>query len=126
MNGAKYLLDTNVIISALNRGLSLPAAQYFVSVISEIELLSFPSITAQEEAQIHKMLNSMILVELTSRIKKETIFLRRQKKLKRPDALICASAICEGATLVTNDLQLHATDSCKVRKLEDLLNTDSR
>ena len=87
-------------------------------------MLSFSSITLQEETQVQNMLNSMILVELTPRVKKETILLRRQKKLKLPDALICASAICEGATLVTNDLQLHTVGSCKVRKLEDLLGAD--
>jgi hypothetical protein len=37
-------MDTNSIIYALNSGLKLPENNYFVSVITEIELLSYHKI----------------------------------------------------------------------------------
>ena len=37
----RYLLDTNTIIYALNEGVVLPKGVYHISVITEIELLSF-------------------------------------------------------------------------------------
>lgn len=45
----KYLLDTNTIIYALNKGFKFPKNKYFVSVITEIELLSYSELTAKEE-----------------------------------------------------------------------------
>jgi predicted nucleic acid-binding protein len=37
---AKYLLDTNAVIDALNQGFKFPNNEYFISVITEIELFS--------------------------------------------------------------------------------------
>ena len=47
MNGAmnKYLLDTNSIIYALNSSFIFPKYEYLISVISEIELLSYSKLT---------------------------------------------------------------------------------
>ena len=44
-----YLLDTNSIIYALNGGLKLPKNNYFVSIITEIELLSYHKIHKEEK-----------------------------------------------------------------------------
>ena len=45
MNGTEWLLDTNAVITALHGDPSqlLPSGRYFVSVITELELLSYPS-----------------------------------------------------------------------------------
>ena len=50
MNGAmnKYLLDTNSIIYALNSSFIFPKYEYLISVISEIELLSYSKLTDEE------------------------------------------------------------------------------
>ncbi|WP_427046987.1 hypothetical protein [Halomonas casei] len=45
MSGS-YLLDTNVFINAITRQLHLPPADYAYSVITELELLSFPNLSA--------------------------------------------------------------------------------
>ena len=121
MNGDSYLLDTNVVIVALNQRLVLPDANYYVSVITEIELLSFPAISAKDEYQIKRFLSDIDVVELTPNIKEETIILRRQKILKLPDAIICATAINTQAILVTADMQLHSVNQCKTIKLPELL-----
>jgi predicted nucleic acid-binding protein len=121
MNGNSYLLDTNVAISALNQRLVLPNANYYVSVITEIELLSFPAISANDEYQIKQFLKDINVVELSCEIKKETIILRRQKILKLPDAIICATAITTHAILVTADTRLHNVNQCKAMQLPELL-----
>ncbi len=48
------LLDTNVVLYLLGGRLAnpLPSGEYFVSVISEIELLSYPSLSLEEEIEI--------------------------------------------------------------------------
>jgi len=45
----KYLLDTNAIINALNLKIKLPLSNYFISIITEMELLSFPKLTIKEK-----------------------------------------------------------------------------
>jgi len=52
--GLKKVLDTNAVLYLLGGKLAeaLPAARYFVSVITEIELLSYPLLDAEEESQI--------------------------------------------------------------------------
>lgn len=57
MNGVKQdliLLDTNIVLYFLGGRLiyPLPPAKYFISVITEIELLSYPNLTSDEEARI--------------------------------------------------------------------------
>jgi predicted nucleic acid-binding protein len=40
-------------------------------------------------------------------IKEEAIRLRRSARLKLPDAIVVATALVHGATLITNDRTLH-------------------
>ncbi|NCD42760.1 MAG: type II toxin-antitoxin system VapC family toxin [Bacteroidia bacterium] len=121
MSGNRYLLDTNIVIAALNDQLVFPAAEYYVSVITEIELLSFHSLSKADELQIKCFLRDVHIVELTTKIKEQTIALRRDKRLKLPDAIICASAIINEAKLVTEDVRLHNGVVEKVITLNNFL-----
>lgn len=102
------VLDTNAVLYFLGGRLAepLPQANYYVSVITEIELLSYPLLTAEDEAEIVSFLSDVSIVDLTSEVKKSAIALRRQYRLKLPDALIVATALCINATLFTNDSKL--------------------
>ncbi|MEQ8971590.1 MAG: type II toxin-antitoxin system VapC family toxin [Coleofasciculus sp. C1-SOL-03] len=102
------LLDTNVVLYFLGGRLTnpLPSGQYFVSVITEIELLSYPSLSSDEEVQIRDFLAKIIVVELESSIKDLAITFRKQYRLRLPDAIIAATAQVLKATLFTNDVRL--------------------
>ncbi len=102
------LLDTNVVLYLLGGRLAapLPSGRYFVSVITEIELLSYPSLGPDEEVQIHKFLSNIVRVELDSHIKELAIKLRKHYNLRLPDAIIAATAQSLTATLFTNDARL--------------------
>ena len=54
----RYLLDTNAIIYLIGGRLAtpLPAGHYSFSVISEIELLSFSGLSAEDEQKIGELL----------------------------------------------------------------------
>jgi len=54
----RYLLDTNAIIYLIGGRLDapLPSGQYSFSVISEIELLSFPGLSAEDDQKITELL----------------------------------------------------------------------
>jgi hypothetical protein len=74
-----------------------------ISIITEIELLGFPKITAKEEKLIRKLLSNFQICYVDKEIASETIELKRQYSLKIPDAIIAATAIRNSAILVTRD-----------------------
>ncbi|WP_375471763.1 type II toxin-antitoxin system VapC family toxin [uncultured Nostoc sp.] len=101
-------LDTNVVLYFLGGRLVNPllSGQYFISVITEIELLSYPSLSLEEEIQIIDFLNKITIIGIDSNIKNLTIAFRKQYKLRLPDAIIAATAKSLNATLFTNDVRL--------------------
>jgi predicted nucleic acid-binding protein len=120
MNGS-YLLDTNVFINAIGRQLHLPSAHYAYSVITELELLTFPGLPQEEEQTIKAILGQLNRVELGHQVKEETIKIRRSTQMKLPDSIISASALVASATLVTDDIKLAAKHSGDVITLDVLL-----
>jgi predicted nucleic acid-binding protein len=88
------LLDTNIALYYLGGRLAIPipTGQYHVSIITEIELLSYTSLSPAEEQQIRSFLAQIAIVRIDDAIKNMTITLRKQHRLKLPDAIIAATA----------------------------------
>jgi len=110
-----FVLDTNAVIFLVTKGSIISSdlenelnnSDMFISVISEIELFSKPSIPPNEEENLRIFLSDRLpVIELTSAIKKETIALRRNAKLKIPDCIVAATAIVQNAVLLTADKEL--------------------
>lgn len=101
-----YVLDTNILLYWLGDRIenTLPQGTYLVSVISEIELLSYSSLDLGAEQQIRDFLSKLVIVGLRDDVKEYTIALRKKYRLKLPDAAIAATAMVMGATLLTNDV----------------------
>lgn len=119
---ALILLDTNVVLYFLGGRLAkpLPSGQYFVSVITEIELLSYPSLSPDEEIQIRDFLTRITVVGIEDNIKESTIAFRKQYKLRLPDAVIVATAQSLSATLFTNDVRLANLTEINTQSVEIL------
>ena len=123
MNGAnlkKYLLDTNSIIQALNSGFIFPSYQYYFSIITEIELLSFGKLTKEESNIIKLALSNFEPVDIDNKVKEATIQIRKNSNIKLPDCIIIASALSKNAVLITSDRQLLKTNLVKTIELKDL------
>jgi predicted nucleic acid-binding protein len=107
MSGNKFVLDTNTVINYLNDQITLPNGEdieFFVSIITELELFSKPTLTSDEESNISGFLNDNVtVVNIDSLIKNETIAIRRTTKIKLPDCIIAATSIALKATLLTHD-----------------------
>mgnify|MGYP002712241705 CR=1 FL=1 len=116
----RYLLDTNTIIYALNQGFKFPKNEYFISIITEIELFSYGKLTQKDEEILKLALSSFKSIELTDRIKEETIKIRKNSKIKLPDSIIVATAIVQSAILVTSDKQLINSQIVETISLEQL------
>jgi predicted nucleic acid-binding protein len=122
MNGNNYLLDTNSLIYAFKEGFVFPPYNYFVSIISEIELLSYHKLSRREEIILKEALSNFDIVNINEEIKKETINIRKSTKIKLPDSLIIATAIYTNSILVTSDKQLLNSDIITTIQLQDLRN----
>jgi predicted nucleic acid-binding protein len=113
----RYLYDTNIFIYYLADELTVTSLfaekflhlhEVLVSPIIRIELLSFAGLSKEEEQTIEDLLSQFNSVPLLREIEDKTIQLKRQYKIKLPDAIIAATAINQDAFLVTrnvNDFQ---------------------
>jgi predicted nucleic acid-binding protein len=110
MSTKKLVFDTSAIINFFNKEPDVPdldslmlESDCFVSVITRMELLKFPEITVEEEAEINEFLSALSILQINDAIEQETITISRKTKLKLPDAIIAATAITIGAKVVTTD-----------------------
>lgn len=55
---------------------------------------------------MNAFLSSVIVCDLTPRIRFQAVRLRRDERLKLPDAIVCATALEHGVELWTNDVRL--------------------
>lgn len=113
------LLDTNVALYLLGgRMLSpLPIGSYGISVITEMELLAWPSLTEQEEKKVREFLKAVAICELTASIRARAVELRKLQHLKLPDAVVCATAMEFGVELWTNDTGLARVPGLRCRSV---------
>jgi predicted nucleic acid-binding protein len=111
--GQKYLIDTNTIIDFLSKNLPEEfLSKYFneiinqkpnISIITKIELLGFNA-SKESEILLNEFVNDCNIIELSNQISIETIKLRRNYKIKVPDAIIAASSIVNNFTLITRNV----------------------
>ena len=117
MSGTKFLLDTNFILGLLKsqpavlaeasvRKLSVTECSY--SAVTRMELLGFPGISRDEEALIRQKLERLRYWPLTRAVEDLVISLRQTRKIKLPDAIIAATALCAGLELLTLDKHLQS------------------
>lgn len=110
--GASYLADSNAVIDLVLGNLpsagaawldgQLAAQQVAISVITRIELLT-KTAPAAEYAIMQTFVQSVEVLLLTEPVIQQTIRLRQQHRIKLPDAIIGATALVHGLTLVTRN-----------------------
>jgi len=107
----RWMLDSNVWIEAVA---GKPAASNAIlqaatiewagfSSITRPEILGFPKITTNDEAQFLKILKQFHEFPVSSEVIDEAIRIRKGFRSRTPDALIAASALVAGAELVTRN-----------------------
>ncbi|MDR3286306.1 MAG: type II toxin-antitoxin system VapC family toxin [Prevotellaceae bacterium] len=106
--GQKYLIDTNVLIDAQMNRLSKKGMDFLKKVIDEnfivsfitlIEYLGYKDITKSSE----EFISLADIIETDRLIIQNCIDLRKNYKIKLPDALIAATALSHNLTLITNN-----------------------
>jgi hypothetical protein len=121
MSGERYLLDTNAVVCLLRGGGALQerlqsANWVGISILSYIEFLAFPNLSENDRRIFQTFCEAIDVVSLdkTEQALIDTVInLRSQHRLKLPDAIIAATAIERGATLITDDQQLRKLPAVK-------------
>jgi predicted nucleic acid-binding protein len=112
--GMNYLFDTNVLIYYLQQQLPDSVADFIdrivadseptFSVITEIELLCWRTASEEDTVMLRNFVNDSIVIGLNRKIKEKTVAIRRHSKIKLPDAIIAATGMAGGMTLLTRNV----------------------
>lgn len=107
MSGDSIVIDTSLIINLFNGVDEVHALingrNLFVSIISEIEVLSFSGLSITDKDLLKDFLSKCHIVDIEPAIKELTIDIRSKSKIKLPDAIIAATAIYYDLPLFTMD-----------------------
>ncbi len=103
-------MDSNAVIDFFNSKLN-PGGKNFIasvdpriSVITQIELLSNKNMPSTEWEQLQAFIQIATIYTLDHGIVEKTIMLRQQHRIKIPDAVIAATALLHGLSLITRNL----------------------
>ena len=109
----RYLIDNNVISNYFAGVFSANAMLFLtdvidktpnLSVIIKIEALSWRNSDVTKENIVKLFVQNSNIIPLSDIIVDECIQIRRNVRIKTPDAIIAATAIVHGYTLLTSDL----------------------
>lgn len=107
----QYLIDTNVISDYLLASLPANGLQFMdnvidavpnLSVITQMELLCWKTDVAMER-YIKDFITDSVIYNITSTVIAHYVNIRRNNRIKTPDAIIAATAIAYNLTLITNN-----------------------
>jgi len=107
-----YLIDNNVISNYFS-GLFPEKAMEFlsgvidltpnISVITEIEALSWRNPDSSKERVVQMFVGEANILGLSRNVVSQCVNIRRERKIKTPDAIIAATAIVHKLVLLTSD-----------------------
>jgi predicted nucleic acid-binding protein len=121
MSGIDYIADTNALLYIFKKNPCMKPyldCRFGISVVTDIELLSFPNITDEEEDAFSKMIDDSIEFPLDIFTKNRAIKIRRTYGTKLPDAIVAATAIENKLPLVTADKEFKRIKELDLRLLE--------
>lgn len=103
----KAVFDTNILIDYLN-GIEAAKSELAQYSIRQISIITFIEVMVgvtdpEEEKAIRGFLSFFEIVELTSEIAAETVLIRKNLRLKIPDAIVYATARTQGCILVSRN-----------------------
>lgn len=110
--GKKYLLDSNTVIDYVAFLHPNKASKWLntiidrainVSVITQIEVLSFNPDKDDNYAVLVDFFDSAVIFDLVPEVVNQTIHIRQRRKIKLPDAIIAATALVNKLTLISRN-----------------------
>ena len=114
MSGEFYFLDTNTIIQLLKGNQELikilKEAEFIAcSIISKLEFMSFPKLSEKDSELFETFSKKIEIMSLSSsndELHQHILNIRKDKKLKLPDAIIVGCSAYRNCTLITADKKI--------------------
>ncbi len=107
MSGNKLFLDTNIILYFLSGDKTLAellhGKQFYISFITQLELLGYSGISKKEQKIIEELLNQCVIIDINTEIKLKVLEIRKVHKIKIPDCIIIATALYLDLPIITAD-----------------------
>jgi predicted nucleic acid-binding protein len=109
--GQQYLIDSNTVIDYLSGKLPQNGMLFLdqlinnipnISVITKIEVLGYKT-TLEASLLLNGFVDDSAVYALSDEIVKKTIEIRKEHKIKIPDAIIAATAMTNGLVLVSRN-----------------------
>lgn len=117
--GSIAIIDTNVAIYLLSGKLqdAIPEGRIAASVITEIELLvGITKEDSQGLEAVRRLLRSINIIPVDDLVKEAAVSIRREHRLKLPDAIVAATALVLGGTLWTNDSAMSVVTGLEIHR----------
>lgn len=109
MNGNSALLDSNILIYLSKNELPFSTldkfAALFISVISYMEVLGYRFSNSKEENFVKELVSMFNVRFIDQEIAENVINIRKQYRIKLPDAIIAATANTDDLCLVTRNIE---------------------
>ena len=111
MEQQQYLIDTNAVVDYIGNKLPAEGMEFmnklidnipFVSVVTKIEVLEFTTIS-KHYTLLKEFMSDANIFSLSNHIVDGCIELRKNYKIKLPDAIIAATAKVQNLTLITRN-----------------------
>jgi predicted nucleic acid-binding protein len=108
MSGNSALFDSNIIIYFSKREIPLTFLdqfdEHFISIITYMEVLGYRFRDSKEEGFIREMLEAFRILYIDKRTADMVISIRKENRIKLPDAIIAATAIVSDLYLATRNI----------------------
>lgn len=110
MSGNRLFVDTNILLYLISGDETvaelLDRKHITISFVTELELLGYKDLPESDLKIIQELINEATVIDINAEIKRLVVLLRKNHKIKLPDAIVVASALYLDLPLVTADKQL--------------------
>jgi len=109
---SRFLIDTNVLIYYFDDHIPVSVVDFVdeifdgsfnISIITKIEFLGWPKFTEGQYRNAIRFVSGANVVSLSDEIVDAAIQVRRQKRVRLPDAVMAATCLVKHLTLVTRN-----------------------
>ncbi len=107
----QYLIDTNVVSDYFSASISTAGMKLMdnamdavpnISVITQIELLCWGTNVSTAQ-KVKEFISDSMVLGINPDVIEHCVALRKERKIKTPDAIIAATALAYGYTLITKN-----------------------
>ena len=108
----QYLIDTNAVSDYFANAFPLKGMQFMdtvidaipnLSVMTQIELLCWNT-NNEIELKVKAFIQDSNILDINTKVITYCVLIRKGKKIKTPDAIIAATAVSHGLTLISRNI----------------------